>query len=184
MGVFINYIERLKKIADDLDCRKLADEVLDNPHFAVWSGSSKATAHHYGFGRLVEHTCEVVELSLNVNSYYKGIGKGVNDKSLFLAALFHDVGKIWDYKTVGLDEWTTTDHKYLIHHITRSVLVWNEKAKAAGWKPKDIDEVTHCILSHHGFREWGSPVEPQTKMAWILHLCDGMSARLDDCSKV
>jgi 23S rRNA maturation-related 3'-5' exoribonuclease YhaM len=47
----------------------------------------------------------------------------------------------------------------------------------------DPSNITHNILSHHGMREWGSPVAPATKEAWILHLCDNMSARLDDCNK-
>jgi 23S rRNA maturation-related 3'-5' exoribonuclease YhaM len=47
----------------------------------------------------------------------------------------------------------------------------------------EIDEVTHAILSHHGQREWGSPVRPATKLAWILHTCDMMSARVNDCDK-
>ena len=42
------------------------------------------------------------------------------------------------------------------------------------------DEVLHCILSHHGQRAWGSPVAPKSIEAWILHLCDGLSARADD----
>jgi 23S rRNA maturation-related 3'-5' exoribonuclease YhaM len=39
-----------------------------------------------------------------------------------------------------------------------------------------IDSVSHCILSHHGRKEWGSPVEPKTPEAWILHAADMLSA--------
>jgi 23S rRNA maturation-related 3'-5' exoribonuclease YhaM len=71
----------------------------------------------------------------------------------------------------------------VIHHISRSGLVWCQAAQNAGWNQPDIDEVWHCILSHHGMKEWGSPVAPQTRMAWLLHLADGLSARLDDFDK-
>ena len=44
------------------------------------------------------------------------------------------------------------------------------------------DEVLHAILSHHGRREYGSPVSPSTRIAWLLHLCDSISARMFDCN--
>ena len=40
------------------------------------------------------------------------------------------------------------------------------------------------ILSHHGKKEWGSPIEPQSQGAWILHLADMMSARVDELGEM
>lgn len=40
-----------------------------------------------------------------------------------------------------------------------------------------IEEILHCILAHHCEKEWGSPVKPKTKEAWIVHLADQTSAR-------
>jgi 3'-5' exoribonuclease len=46
---------------------------------------------------------------------------------------------------------------------------------------RDIEEeVLHAILSHHGMRQWGSPVAPKSRLAWLLHLADSMSARMAD----
>jgi len=42
------------------------------------------------------------------------------------------------------------------------------------------DKVLHAILAHHGCREAGSPVAPKTREAWLVHFCDGISARMDD----
>ncbi|MCX6373157.1 MAG: 3'-5' exonuclease, partial [Actinobacteria bacterium] len=44
----------------------------------------------------------------------------------------------------------------------------------------------HIIVSHHGMREKGSPVVPQTREAIIVHYCDDMTARIgavDDAEK-
>ena len=37
----------------------------------------------------------------------------------------------------------------------------------------------HLILSHHGHREWGSPVEPSTPEAVLLHQADMMAYKIE-----
>ena len=168
----------LENLAKELNVTHLANFVLKDSRFTEWSGSSKKNLHHYGTGGLITHTCEVVQLCLQNNEYFKGTEKYVDPAKVYLAALFHDAGKMWDYErsNSGFGDWESNDHKYKIHHISRSALVWNEAAGDLEWK----DEVLHAILAHHGQREWGSPVKPQTHLAWLLHLCDGISARMDD----
>lgn len=178
-------LKRLNELADTFNCQTIAKEVLHDPRFEIWTGASKPHQHHYGKGGLARHVLEVVELCLMNNIYFVKLGKGVDPKKLFLAALFHDAGKMWDYKPLDGEykEWTVSDHRFLIHHISRSGLIWCETAAREGWIEEDIDEVWHCILSHHGTKEWGSPVQPRNRMAWLLHLSDSISARIDDCYK-
>lgn len=181
---------QLRKIANDLDVEIMSSVVIEDSRFSVWSGSSKPNQHHYGMGGLAKHTLEVATLCIRNNCFLEE-SKKVSEKHLFLAALFHDAGKMWDYEPAsleysikngtGLDEWRGTGHKNLIHHIARSALIWEETAKFFNFP--DRDEVLHAILSHHGLREWGSPVAPRSRLAWLLHLCDSISARMDDCDK-
>jgi 23S rRNA maturation-related 3'-5' exoribonuclease YhaM len=42
------------------------------------------------------------------------------------------------------------------------------------------ERVCHAILAHHGTREWGSPIAPLSRVAWLVHLCDNLSARMYD----
>jgi 3'-5' exoribonuclease len=37
------------------------------------------------------------------------------------------------------------------------------------------EELLHIILSHHGCLEWGSPVEPATREAMLVHAMDKLS---------
>lgn len=154
----------------------IASEVLHMPGFIDWSGSSKPYQHHYGRHGLLIHTSEVIDLCMFNNLKMKA---NIDIKELFLAALFHDVGKIWDYEPVDddMNEWTSTTHKRNIHHISRSAIMWHDIAHKYSIPEH---EVLHAILAHHGQREWGSPVSPNTKLAWMLHLCDGISARMYD----
>lgn len=174
--------------AKSLDVAAVCSLVLDNPKFILWSGSSKPFQHHYGKSGLVIHTAEVVQLCLLNNDMLSSSieNRIIDEKKLFLAALFHDVGKCWDYEPTNADysEWKGTSHKRHVHHISRSALVWQQAALGDdGFIESYRDEILHAILAHHGLREWGSPVSPNTRLAWMLHLCDGISARMNDADK-
>lgn len=192
-----DYKKELIKHAEVLDVYDIASVVISNPRFELWSGSSKPEQHHYGKGGLIKHTYEVVELCFaNINT----LKLNIDPIEMYLSALFHDCGKMWDYEPAHIDtsdprsdeisykldygRWNGTRHKRMIHHISRSVLVLNDALKVNPHKyAKYADCVTHNILSHHGKREYGSPVMPNTKAAWLLHLCDSISARMDDVDK-
>jgi 3'-5' exoribonuclease len=172
----------------------LANVVLDNPKFDLWTGAGYSFQHHYGQGQLAQHTLEVAELSLRNNIYFMGLNKGVDEKQLFLSAVYHDVGKIYDYAPklpeTGLQEvnynvWHKTEHHPRIYHISRSAIIWSKAFDEFGdtLSTEVHDDVLHAILAHHGRHEWRSTSTPKTRMAWLLHLSDCMSARVDDCIK-
>lgn len=178
-------VGELRKLAAFYGVEALANELLNDPRFCVWSGSCVSSVeqqfprkHHYGDGGLVRHTFEVVKLCLsNAAMFPKG---KVNEAELFLAALFHDSGKMYDYEKVD-GVWVGTSHKRLIHHISRSAIIWSKAVeKYPELYVKFHDAVLHAILSHHGKREYGSPVAPKSRVAWMVHLCDSISARMDD----
>lgn len=177
----IDILELLPKNLDSNSLYlKLAKEVVNYPFFQFCSAS--LSNHHYGTAGLQYHTWDVIRLCL-ANAAIVG---GANIKILYFAALFHDIGKTFDYYRLDgpSDSWSATIHKRKIHHISRSCFIFNsiiESEKYDGlFNVGEIDHILHIILSHHGQKEWGSPVQPQTKEAWILHLCDSLSARCDD----
>lgn len=176
-------IALLRLTAKTLNCEALAAKVLDDPNFPNWSGSHHEKAHHYGDGGLLVHTFEVVTVALQVASLYGDI-HDIDQKQLFLSALYHDYGKLWDYDRGEDGKWISNSHRRKIHHISRSNVEWVRHAVAIGVDNDLIDAVSHNILSHHGGRECGSPMSPLTREAWILHLADSMSARIDDCDRL
>lgn len=173
--------------------------ITESPRFLFWSGAGKPEHHHYGYHGLLLHTTEVLEYASasveiwdNSVSMRKGIVNFEFDPEvLILSVLFHDVGKLWDYELVsphydngtalggtgGL--WRKTTHAREIGHLTRSALVFQQTFPAY----EKMDQVLHCVLSHHGRRDQGSPVAPRSREAWILHLADCQSARFTDCTK-
>ena len=153
----------------------LKDFVLKDPKFRNCSGSASPGRHHYGIGGLKKHTFEVIQSCKLMAEQY---GLSEEDKEdLMYAALYHDIGKTYDYTDDPIEK---APHYYLVHHIVRSALIWDEQAKKHEYPEERREKVLHAILAHHQLREWGSPVEPKTKIAWILHLADNVSARMDD----
>ena len=155
---------------------KLLYYVLNDRLFTDASGSSKSKhAHHYGEGGLLRHTYEVIATSMEMAEFY--FFSDIEKEILFFAALYHDYGKIFDYEEID-GEFVKTDHAKKIHHITASAIRWNIWAGDLV-NPEVQYEVTHAILAHHQLQEWGSPISPQSRPAWVLHNCDSISARLD-----
>jgi len=189
MNIAQNYLSGLKFVAKNIGVEKIAGVILDDPRFVLWSGSSKSNSHHYGDGGLVRHTIEVYEIAEKTACMFRSpmgydTTNGIpTEKELFLACLYHDVGKMWDYQKVD-GVWTSAPHKRVVHHVSRSAIEWCRAVDKTG-ECKDIEEsVLHAILAHHGLREWGSPVAPKSKLAWLVHLSDAMSARMDDADKI
>lgn len=189
-----NYLDSLRRIAQSLgpDVQTISKIVLDDPRFAIWSGSPVnkqliGDKHHYGDGGLLKHTWEVVNLCLLNRAFYSDqLGFEISETQLFLAALFHDIGKTFDYYkekyAIGY-VWESAPHKRNIYHIQRSGLIWSKAVDQTGLFHDIHDDVYHAILAHHGQATWGSPVSPNSAVAWMLHLCDCMSARMDDLGK-
>lgn len=124
--------------------------------------------HHKYTGGLVKHTFEVVELCAT---------SGEADMNVLLtAAVWHDYAKVFEYRFDGI-VWTKTTYAKEIGHIVGSVLELKKMIAELGLKHINEDAVVHCMLAHHGRKEWGSPVEPNTKEAFFLHNADMISAR-------
>ncbi|MFA5314119.1 MAG: HD domain-containing protein [Methanomassiliicoccales archaeon] len=193
-----NQLSYLKKTAKKMgdDVLEVCNPLFDDPRFSQCSGSGHPWQHHYGTKGLLIHTAEVVHLCWSIHDYFylqcpieHDPNYQLDPIELFLAALFHDSGKMYDYESfcefpeqnIKYAKWEGTPHKRLIHHVSRSSLIWSEYARRnQNIYAKYHDSVLHAILAHHGQREFGSPVSPKTRVAWLVHFCDGISARLND----
>lgn len=144
--------------------------------FELWPGS--LGKHHAWPHGLLIHTTEVCEFSRLLALGCKKTRKiDINLTAVLAAALFHDLGKMYDYEMapdINLDEevcWQQSDHFKKVHHLVKSYDLWKMASKKLGLGDIE-DQVSHCILAHHGELAYGSPVKPDSQEAWIVHLAD------------
>lgn len=156
--------------------------VLDATDFALAPASTKH--HHVYEGGLAVHTAEVC--------YFAKLGspflESKERQDLVSAAIMHDMMKVRDYKRV-MDSsgpydvpvhpaaWEKTDYAKKIYHIVGGPI---QIAYELGWDglPANHVDIVHMMLAHHGRKEYGSPVEPQTAGAILLNTADNLSLKL------
>lgn len=136
--------------------------ILDDERFRLGYGSAAEDGKHHAFaGGLLVHVAEVAHYCLRLD----------NSEELLTAVIFHDCAKIFDYDEFG----NKTSYRTLIRHVSGSFALFSELLR--GQIPQEqFERIGHCILAHHGRQAWGSPVEPQTAHAMILHHADMLSA--------
>jgi len=146
--------------------RKLNDIVLYDPLFLEAPGGSE---HHHKFAHgLVVHVNEVMQNVLQLTNNRPS-------DELLTAVIWHDYMKIKDYTISPGGEVIKMPYRKLINHVSGSAMEFHLNAYFI-LSTETSERVEHLILSHHGRQEWGSPVEPATSDAFILHAADMMSA--------
>ena len=182
---WITYLYKLAEGAPTLDrhiaCEKGIGYLEDNcPEFFSHPASGQSFQHHHSIGGLVQHTAEVIQIGLQTRAVLN-LSNIVPYDQFFLAALYHDVGKVKAYEQVD-GKWVKTRDSRLFHHIHLGVKIFEEMLakEQLNYPVADAGGIVHAIMAHHGCREWGSPVAPATPVAQLLHQSDMTSARMND----
>ena len=139
--------------------------------------------HHEYCSGLLFHSVYCAKLCLAIANNYDNIPGGYQiDKDILIAgALMHDFGKIIELSGPIITSYTTEGR--LIGHISIMQSEIREMAKSLNITNEVPMLLEHMILSHHGKREFGSPVLPMTKEALILSFADDIDAKLNMLDK-
>lgn len=158
----------LKKLLDDIF---IADEELA----AAFRGCSAAKAVHHSFvGGLLEHTLSVTKLCRFMADSYSYLNRDL----LLSAAICHDIGKVKEFTAFPENDYS--DAGQLLGHIVIGYEMVSGYARLQeDFPPKLLRELQHCILSHHGELEFGSPKKPALAEAIALSFADNTDAKLE-----
>jgi 3'-5' exoribonuclease len=129
--------------------------------------------HHAQLGGLLKHTTEVAAIARAVART-----SGADQDVVLAGVLLHDIGKLEAYSWDGIFDYTVPGS--LLGHVVLGALMFDERL---GIEPDPVcteEErlvLLHAILSHHGQLAFGSPVQPMTLEAEVLHWADNASAK-------
>lgn len=134
-------------------------------------------AHHAYPGGLVEHICNMLEVSDRIRDLYPAVDFDLVQAGIFL----HDLGKVreMDFENA----FVYTDEGQLLGHMSIAVeMVTEKKADVERMMnepfPRELElRIKHMILSHHGSYAHGSPRLPMTPEAAVLHQIDNLDAK-------
>jgi 3'-5' exoribonuclease len=134
--------------------------------------------HHAYPGGLVEHICNMLEVSDRIRDLYPAVDFNLVQAGIFL----HDLGKVreMDFENA----FVYTDEGQLLGHMSIAVEMVTEKIAQVERMmnepfPQELElRIKHMILSHHGSYAHGSSRLPMTPEAIVLHQIDNLDAKV------
>ena len=160
--------------------RALVDSYLEDEQLMRRFRQAPAAValHHAFIGGLLEHTRQLLNIADASLPLYPEL-----NRDLILIGLFlHDLGKGYELQWQRGFDYTLTGN--LVGHIVFGVQLLGVKIKVAEQAlggerfPLPLRHcIEHIILSHHGKREYGSPVLPSTPEAVFVSQLDNLDAK-------
>lgn len=166
----------LSSIRDDDLARLLqaifADPDLKEKYFLAPAAKAMHGAYLHG---LLEHVVRQADLADAVCRCYPRINRDL----VIAGVLLHDIGKTVEFSWNMAIEYTKIG--YLQGHAIIADRLLYERGREVGINEETALQLSHLILSHHGQKEFGAIVLPQTLEAVVLHSVDNMEAKVTHC---
>lgn len=154
--------------------------VKDEEFVKAFKKSSAAKTVHHGFiGGLLEHTLSVTKLC----DYYCTTYPILKRDLLLTAAICHDMGKVREISTFPINDYTD-EGQFIGHIVMGSEMIGEKVREIPGFPPMLAMELKHCILSHHGEFEFGSPKKPAIIEAVALTFADNTDAKMETFTEI
>ncbi|MFH1680193.1 MAG: HD domain-containing protein [Candidatus Eisenbacteria bacterium] len=166
--------EAIDSVGDEM-LRELVRRVFDDaPFYQRFTEAPAATRLHHAYRHgLIEHTLSLFRAAEFLRPNYPELDWDL----VRVGVLLHDIGKTEELGKRAGEEYTVDGtlqgHVYLgarrVESVIGSIEQFPEESRRL---------VLHLILSHHGEREFGAPIEPATREAVFLHQLDNLDAKL------
>ena len=177
--------ETLEKTFRDLiaevkreDLRKFLEAVFFSRNlwekFKVWPAA--VSLHHAYTGGLLEHSVSVALGAKHIAEHYPDFAVPVDMDLVIAGSLLHDIGKTEAYSIAPIPLMTLKGN--VIEHITLGYNMFMKYAELEGLSEDLTLALGHIMISHHGRRDFGSPVLPATPEAMIVSAADDLDFKL------
>ena len=158
--------------------RAVIDLLFFRHHEAFRRAAAAFGNHHARRGGLLEHTSQMLRCAVALAPLYPEVTPDL----LYAGVILHDFGKIveTDYPERGFEAQHRCAGELLGHIAIELQMIQRAWEEMHGMQYQTLlTHLLHLILSHHGQNEWGSPVEPKTPEAVLLHQIDMIDSRIE-----
>jgi 3'-5' exoribonuclease len=182
VGRLWNWIDKVRFDVESRTLRRVLDLFFGDDGFrlAFERVPGSTSGHHAKLGGLLLHTYEVTNIARQTA---RTMGSArVNIDLVVTGALLHDIGKVDAYE-IGPAGFAVSPCGLLLGHVVLGCLMLERRRSAARGpvcSEGQLLDLQHMILSHHGALEFGSPVQPMTAEAEMVHWADEASAKATD----
>ncbi|MEP6764679.1 MAG: HD domain-containing protein [Gemmatimonadaceae bacterium] len=172
-------VDKLRAEFKSVSLRRVVDLFFADDAFRVAFERAPASVngHHAKLGGLLLHVWEVASIAKHTARTVRQ----ANVDLVVAGALLHDIGKVEAY-AVSPEGFSHTSVGMLLGHVTLGAFMLDRRLVEL--RPvlaeSQHHELLHLVLSHHGALEFGSPVQPMTTEAEIVHWADEASAKAGD----
>lgn len=164
--------EYFKKISNE-KLKNITSVLLKKYFRNFFEYPAAVTMHHNYYSGLAYHTYSMLRLSdIYLDNY-----PFVNKDLVYSGIILHDLGKIIELSGPKGTEYTKAG-KLLGHISIGANEIYATAVELGIEKSEEILNLLHIILSHHGELEYGSPKEPLTPEAELIHLLDYSDSRM------
>lgn len=159
--------------------RQVTLHVLEKKKEVILTYPAGKNMHHSGVGELALHEGGMLRVAKAVVPFYASLYEGLICPDLVYAGvILHDIMKQREFDLNQLG--TVADYSddgNLLGHIYMGAEYVGEVCKELHVPDNVKKALQHMVLSHHGTREFGSPVVPLFFEATLLNLIDLMDSR-------
>ena len=162
------YVKSIK----DHDCALIVKTLVDKYYKSFTTYPAAVRNHHEFASGLLHHTIQMADLGEAIVKLYPSV-----DRDMLIAGIIlHDLGKTLELSGPIIPKYTL-EGKLLGHiSITHAEIQKTvDELKITGEVPILL---SHMVLSHHGKMEYGSPVLPLTREAYLLSVIDDLDAKM------
>jgi len=142
--------------------------------YSIWPAA--VLLHHAYSGGLLEHSISVAIGAKDMAKHYKDFKSPVDMDILIAGALLHDIGKIEAYNASPAPSMQVAGN--VIEHIFLGYGMFMKFAEKENLSENIKLAIAHIIISHHGRKEFGSPILPGTPEAFIVSAVDDVDFKI------
>jgi 3'-5' exoribonuclease len=175
--------ERIDRCIDDPFVRQLVETLLHENDALFRKMPAAQSFHHSYTSGLLEHVWSMTRiagfLADHYAHYYPALNPPLNRSVVVAAAILHDIGKLRELEYSPIEAKYTKEGCLIGHVLMGRDMVRETARKIDGFPEETLLLLEHAILAHHGKRDFGAPIVPQTIEALLVSFIDDLDAKMN-----